>query len=126
MPRCYANPTPDFMPAMRLIASITNANPGVVTTTFDHNYISGIVLRFDIPEADGMQELNGQTATITVTGSDTFAIDIDTTFFSPFSIPDPVTTSPHINICAMVVPIGEVNELLRAAVQNILPGSELP
>ena len=124
MPRCFADPNPVYMPAMRLITAITNANPAVVTTSFDHGYISGIVVRMDVPEADGMQEINGQTGTITVTGSDTFTIDIDTTFFSPFSIP--MSPSQHENICAMVVPIGEVNELLRAAVQNVLPSGELP
>lgn len=124
MPRCYAEPNPVYMPAMRLITAITNANPAEVTTSFDHGYISGIIVRLDVPEADGMQEINGKTGTITVTGSDTFTIDIDTTFFEPFSIPG--SPSQHQNICAMVVPIGEVNELLRAAVQNVLPSGELP
>ena len=40
-----AYPFPVFQPAMRVISSITNGFPAVVTTTFDHQYISGTVMR---------------------------------------------------------------------------------
>jgi hypothetical protein len=119
MSTCYAVPSPTFQPAMRLIAAITNANPAAVTTTFDHDYHSGLIVRLDIPVADGMQQANGLTGTITVTGSDTFTIDIDTTFFDVFAIPG--SPSPHQNTCAQVVPIGEVNESLAQSTQNVLP-----
>jgi hypothetical protein len=118
-PRCYANPNPIYQPAMRLIAAITNANPAEVTTTFAHQYDTGLIVRLDIPPACGMPQANGQQGTITVTSSTTFTIDIDTTFFEPFSIPvDPPT---RINICAQVVPIGEINETVRYATRNVLP-----
>lgn len=113
----YAYPNPMFQPAMRLIASITNANPAVVTTTFAHQYITGTIVRLDIAFADGMQELNQKIAPITVTGATTFTIPIDTIHFSAFSIP--VGLSPHVNTAAQVVPIGEINSILAAATFNV-------
>lgn len=119
MSRCFAERFPVFKPAMRLIASITQANPCVVTTTFEHGYITGTIVRLDIPTADGMQQANQFYGPITVTGTTTFTLPLDTTYFTPFSIP--VSPSPHVNTCAMVVPIGENNDMLTAAVKNVLP-----
>ena len=118
MAGCYANPTPIFQPAMRLIASITNAPMALVTTTFDNQYRTGLIVRLDIPLACGMQQANGLTAAIIVVSPSMFYIDIDTTTFDPFSIP--VGVSPHVDICAQVVPVGEVNEILTEATRNIL------
>lgn len=115
---CYANPNPIFQPAMRLIESITNASPALVTTTFAHQYNTGLIVRLDIPVACGMQQANTLTGTIVVVSPSSFYIDIDTTIFDPFSVP--VGLSPHVNTCAQVVPVGEVNELLTEATRNIL------
>lgn len=119
MARCYANPDPIFQPAMRLIASITNSFPAQVTTTFAHQYKSGLIVRLDIPNAVGMQGANGLTGAIVVDSSTTFLINIDTTNFSPFSIPP--SPGPFEDICAQVVPIGEINEQLDQATRNVLP-----
>lgn len=116
---CYADPHPIFRPAMRLIASISQTNPLVVTTTFDHQYITGTIVRLDIPPADGMPQANQLFGPILVLSSTTFSMPIDATQFEPFAIP--VSPNPHIDTCAQVVPIGEVNEILTAAVQNVLP-----
>lgn len=115
---CYADPNPSFYPAMRLIAAITQAYPAEITTTFAHGYGSGLVVRLVIPPADGMQQANGLTGAITVTGSTTFTLPLDTTNFDPFSVPSPA--NPDIDICAMVIPIGEINELLTQATVNTL------
>lgn len=121
MSTCYANPFPVFQPAMRLIAAITNANPAIVTTTFAHNYITGTIVRLDLPPAVGMQQANQFNGPIVVTGTTTFAIALDSTNFTPFAIPvDPL---PQINTCAQVVPIGEVSSTLAAATVNVLPYS---
>jgi hypothetical protein len=119
MSNCYANPSPIFQPAMRLITAITQANPAQITTSFAHNYKNGMIVRIDVPPADGMQQIDGMTGTIMVTGPTTFIIDIDTTSFDVFSIP--VTNE---NTCAQVVPIGEVNETLLAATVNVLPSGD--
>lgn len=118
MGRCFAFTNPIFQPAMRLIAAITNANPAVVTTTFAHLYLTGLIVRLDLPPAVGMPQANGMTGTITVLSPTTFSINIDTTLFTPFAIPS--MPGPHTDVCAQVVPIAEVNSSLVQAVQNIL------
>ena len=116
--QCYAYPTPVFGPAMRLIASITNNTAATVTTTFDHDYVDGTIVRFDIPLACGMQQINQLTSPILVTGTTTFTVAIDTTQFAVFSVP--AGLGPFIDVCPQVVPIGSSNDTLRAAVVNQL------
>jgi|ERR1700678_218500 len=118
MSTCYANPNPVFQPAMRIIAAITNSYPATVTTTFAHQYKTGTIVRLDIPPACGMQQISGQTFPILVTGSTTFSVLADTTDCDAFAIP--VSPSPHLNTCAMVVPVGEVSATLLAATINVL------
>ena len=117
----YSVPIPTYQPAMRVIAGITNSFPVVITTTIDHLYISGTIVRIDIPIGFGMQQLNQQTGTIIILSSTTFSMAIDTTSYDTFQLP----TVPPGNQDAQVVPIGEDNDLLRAAVQNVLPFSTL-
>ena len=121
MQTCYCLDHPVYQPSMRIIAAITQSNPAAVTTTFAHQYNTGCVVRLDIPVADGMQQINQMTGPITVTGSTTFNIAIDSTLFDAFSIP--LSLPPWVNTCAMVVPIGELNDHLDSAVQNVLPYS---
>lgn len=118
MSTCYANPNPVYFPAMRLVAGITQAYPAQVTTTFEHGYISLLVVRLDIPSACGMQQIDQKIGTITVNGLNTFLIDIDTRLFDPFAIPG--SPNPHVNTCALVVPVGEDNSTLYGATKNIL------
>lgn len=119
MSTCYADQNPVFQPAMRIITAITNANPAQVTTSFAHNYLTGEKVRIIVPPADGMEQINGLVGTITVNGDTTFLIDIDTTGFDVFVIPS--SPLPQVDTCAMVIPIGEVNSMLRAATKNVLP-----
>jgi len=116
--QCYAVRRPVYGPAMRIIASITNAQFPTVTTTFEHGYVDGTIVRFDIPPALGMIQIDQMTSPIVVTSTTTFTIDIDTTQFTPFSIP--VDPDPHTNICGLCVPIGELNGTLKAALRNRL------
>ena len=109
---------PIFQPAMRIIAAITNSNPASVTTTFAHKYITGTIVRLDIPLGYGMQQANQQFGPIIVTSPTTFDIAIDTMFYDPFITPTkyPLTSQyPQCNAFA------ENNDILTAAVQNTLP-----
>jgi len=118
VPSCYANPSPTYQRAMRLISDITNAEEAVITTTFDHDYETGDIVRLMVPRANGMYEANQLVGTITVTSTTEFSIDINTTDFNAFtSIPNP---SPLVNSCAHVVPVGEINSKLTSATQNVL------
>lgn len=111
---------PVFQPAMRIITAITNANPAVITTSFDNSYITGTIVRFDIPPGFGMGQLNQQTATITVLTPTTFSVPIDTTNYDTFAVP--ASNEQY----AQAVPIGEDNNILTAAVQNVLPYQAVP
>ena len=114
----YAQQFPVYQPAMRVIAGITNSNPVVITTTFAHQYNSGLIVRLDIPPGFGMEQINQQTGEIVVTGSTTFTMAIDSTLYDPFVTP----TSYHEQAQSpQVVPIGEDNLLLSEAVRNVLP-----
>jgi hypothetical protein len=116
---------PVFQPAMRIITGITNAFPATVTTSFPHNYLTGLTVRIDLPTGFGMQQLavlcafpNMQTFEITVTGTTTFTIPVDTTNFDAFSAP---VTYPADAQYAQVIAVGEDNSILTQAVQNVLP-----
>lgn len=119
----YALQNSIYKPAMRAILSITNAVNALVTTTVDgviaanHNYITGTIVRLDIPPGFGMTQANQLYAPITVVSPIAYTIEIDTTHFDAFAIP---IYYPYSYQQAQSVPIGEINSLLTAAVQNVL------
>lgn len=85
---------PTFQRAMRVISSITNANPAVIATTTNHQYITGMIMRLNIPKGFGMQQVNQQQGEITKLSDTTFSIDIDTTQMDAFlSLIDAGTTN---------------------------------
>lgn len=103
-----------FVPARKIITSITNASPAVVTTSVNHDYISGEIIRIQVPLSHGMRQINQQYAPITVINNVSFYIAIDTRAFEPFSIP------MDEQQFAQTTAIGEINELLEGAVHNSL------
>jgi hypothetical protein len=120
------NQNPSFQPAMRVIESITNSNPVQITTIYDHQYSDGLIVRIDVPNADGMTQINQLTGSIIVTGDNTFTIpSIDSTYFDAFVIPeDPLFAGlppPGAQVCAFAVPVGESNNQLGQATRNVLP-----
>lgn len=118
MSSCYSNPSPTFQPAMRIVNDITNANPAVVTTTLDHDFVEGEIVRLKVPRIFGMFEINNLTGQISVLSSTTFSISIDSTYFDAFSIPSPL---PSAYTCPQVIPIGEISSTLAGATKNVLP-----
>lgn len=114
MPTCYISSDPVFRPQRMFITAITKANPAVITTSIDHNYVTGLLVRLIVPNSAGMIQLNNKIFEITVTGDDTFSIPIDSTNFDTFvDAADP-------NQCAQVSPVGEINSILTAATKNVL------
>ena len=104
-----------FQPAMREITNITSSYPAVITTSFAHDYSTGLIVRLDIPLLWGVQQLNGQQSAITVIDNVTFSVDIDTTLMDAFNVVPGATQFPQ------VVPIGEITEQLFQATHNALP-----
>lgn len=83
----WALEDPTYQPAMRIIESITNANPAVVITTFNHDYQTGLIVRLKIPVEQGMEQANNLYGDIEVINDTSFSINIDTTGFDTFSTP---------------------------------------
>lgn len=119
VPNGFAEPFPMFQRAMRLVTNITNATSAQITTSFDHQYETGDIVRVYIPKGWGMHQIDRQKGTITVTSPTTFNIDINTLNFDTFVTPaDP---SPLIIGVPCVVPVGEINSKLTSATENVLP-----
>lgn len=88
-----------YVPNRQTIAAITRANPGVVTTTQNHGYLTGIFVRLVLPANFGMQQVNEQIYKITVLSPMTFAINQDTSNFDAFVV------STTIQV-PQVIPVG--------------------
>lgn len=118
---------PTFQPAMRVITEITNSFPVVVTTSFEHQYQTGLIVRLIIPEGFGMTVINKFKGDITVISPTQFTMNLDTTNLEPFTIPPYVVVNGFYFVAggqagpAMSVPVGEVNSLLTESTQNVLP-----
>lgn len=121
----YAVQFPEFQRAMRNVLSITQDANALITTTFDgvnpgnHQYNSGLIVRIYVPLGFGMTQMNQLEAPITVVNDTQFTVPIDTTGFDPFVIP--AYQPGSFGTPAQVVPVGEINDLLTEATQNVLP-----
>lgn len=111
-------PFPVFQPAMRIVSNITNDYPAVVTTTINHNYKTGAIVRLYVPNGYGMIQANKLYASIIVLTDTTFSINLDTTLFSAFTTP---ITFPEDTQYSQCVPLGEVNSTLNSSTKNVLP-----
>lgn len=100
-------------PLRRNISNITQANPGVVTTTINHGYHDGLYIRFYFPANFGMPQLNGNVYLITVLSPDTFSINENTSNFDAFTL---FSTSQT----PQVIPVAEVAETLVNRERNTL------
>jgi len=124
-PNYYGVQFPTFQRAMRNILSITQADNALVTTTFDgvnpgnHQYSTGLIARLYVPIGFGMVQANQLEGIVTVVNDTQFTITIDTTNFDAFVVP--VFQPGAFGTPAQVVPIGEVNDILTEATQNVLP-----
>ena len=105
--------TPIWQPNFSIVSSITNANPGVVTTASPHGYFTGLIVRFEFFVDFGMQQLLGNTYTIIVLSPTTFSINANTTTYDPFFISSTIQ-SPQ------VVAVGEVANTLKNIERNLL------
>ena len=99
-----------FYPRRRVATIITQAAQAVVTTSVQHGFVVGEEVRFKIPAAYGMIELDGLTGTIVAIDAavgpthNTLTVNIDTTGFTPFAFP---LTAAAPFTPAEVFPIGE-------------------
>lgn len=104
---------PAFQPAMRIVTAITQSNPAVITTSFAHQYITGTIVRLDIPQIDGMQQIGNILFQITALSPTTFSVPVDSRTYQAFTN----------NQYAQCIPVGEVSSQFTAATYNVLPYS---
>lgn len=116
---------PIFYPRRRFITKISQAAQAVVTLSVTHGYTVGQEIRFVVPAAYGMVEIDGLLGTIvaidtTTTSGNTVTVDIDTTAFTAFAFPlsAAVPFSP-----AEVVPVGEDTATALSFGEDILGDS---
>lgn len=86
-----------YYPEWRAIASVTLANPMVVTTLVQQNYQVGDKVRFQIPTVFGLGQVNSTTnglpkeftviAVNNAVGTQTVTLDVDSTAFTAFAWP---------------------------------------
>lgn len=94
-----------FQPSVFAISSIGRGTTTVITTDTDNNYVVGQLVRFTMPAAFGIRQINEQLAyVIQVTSLTQFVVDLDSSQFDPF-IPSPAyyTTLPQ------VMAVGDIN-----------------
>jgi len=113
---------PNYYPRRRFISAISSGAAAEVTLTVTHGYTVGQEVRFQVPAAYGMTEINNLTGTITAvnTTTNTVTVDIDSSGFTSFSFP---LTAAVPFTPAMMVPVGEAAEdaytnLLDDATEN--------
>ena len=109
---------PVFQPAMRIISNIFNTNPIYVTTTFKHQYVTGMICRLNIPNGYGMTQANKLSGPITVIDDYSFTMPINAENFDVFATP---VAFPDNRQYAQVTVIGELTSMLTAPERNVLP-----
>lgn len=100
-----------FIPNRQSVSAITQANPGVVTTTQAHGYETGLCLRFFFPLDVGMNQLDEKVVKITKIDDTSFSIGLDTTNFDSFSPVGTVQTP-------QVIPVAERGDSLSQSARN--------
>lgn len=105
-----------WAPSSKIITNITQANPGVVTTSVPHGYLDGLYVRISMepkPSLFGMFQVANQVYLITVLSDSTFSINADTSNFDSFV----AITNPQ---APQVIPVAEVSSTLLMAEKNTL------
>lgn len=92
------------------ITNITQANPGVVTTSAAHGFTTGEVV--GLADVVGMTEVNGNSYTITVLSSTTFDIGVDTTGFTAYSSGGTAVSEGPITL-TLDYPLGSIDGVCR-------------
>ena len=100
-----------FIPNRQSVSAITQANPGVVTTTQAHGYQSGLCVRFFFPLNVGMNQLSDVEVRVTLINTTSFSIGVDTSNFDVFSPVGTVQTP-------QVIPVAERADSLAQSVRN--------
>jgi hypothetical protein len=113
---------PIFYPRRRYITKVSTGTSTVVTMSVTHGYQVGQAVRFIVPAAFGMVELDGLIGNITAidtttTTGNSITVDIDSSSFTTFAFP--ASTAVPVSF-AEVVPVGENTAVALNAGADIL------
>jgi hypothetical protein len=99
---------PIFYPRSRYITAITRAASAVVTMSVTHGYTVGQVIKFVVPAAYGMTQMDGLSGTVTAinTTTNTVTVNVDSTAFTTFAVPATAVAAAGFTP-AQVIPVGE-------------------
>lgn len=102
----------NFQPSVITLSEVTTDTPPLgnssFTTTYPHGLKVGQLVRFSVPAAFGMVQLDGLVGTVTsVSSTIQFSTDIDITGFTTFAFP---LTAAVPFTPALVVPFGQVTD----------------
>ena len=111
------NFNPLFYPRRRIVTNITQATQAVVSTNVPHGYTPGQEVRFTIPVASGMTQLNAwnsgvnnvvavTVASVSATDLNMFTINLDTTGYTAFTYPTSAQITGGSSL-PVVDPVGE-------------------
>lgn len=113
-----------YQPSQFDIASIVNGPTTLVTTTVDHNYVVGQLVRLLISQLYGSRQFNEQTANvILIPNPNQVVLAIDSASFDVF-IPNPSSGSTQPQIVAVGdLNSGPINSQGRSNNGTFIPGS---
>lgn len=109
-----------FSPQRVAISGISQANPCVVSTSQNHNLVTGQVVRLHVPPAFGMFPLNNGAFSVTVLSNTSFSIqytqvppglDVDSRNYPAFiaEVTNPQFTAEVLSIGCGPTPISGTN-----------------
>lgn len=94
-----------YKPSVFQISAISLGTTTTVTTSVDHNYVVGQLVRLLIPQPNGSFQLNELTAyVISIPTTNEVILDLDSTYASPF-----VASSPSDQFVPLIVAAGDIN-----------------
>lgn len=94
-----------YAPSRFNISDIVLGMTTEVTTSVDHNYVIGQVVRLHVPSFFGTYQINGMQANVIgIPDDDKIIIDIDSRAYNAF-----ISSPPYSNTPAQVCAIGDVN-----------------
>ena len=112
-----------YYPRRRWITAVTTGATTTLVTSVTNSFNVGESVRFIVPEAFGMTQLNYLSGTVLAvnqvgtTGNNTVTVDIDSSAFTPFVFP--LNAAVPFSY-AQIIPVGENTAAALAAGTNIL------
>ncbi len=86
------------IPSALEISAITQSFPCVITASANtdqtNTYVTGQLIRLNVPKSFGMYQINGQVAKVTAVNGSNITVPIDSTQYDPFVIPASTAEQP--------------------------------